>query len=313
VSPYSLPFPLKFSVHTIVDLPSHWPLIKKDLTVIDKGFTASSTSHSVGNEMTFDYTYETKDDSVAPDRMAEYASHLSEFRKEVGATLTYNTEIAEQNKKFRLNKVYVFSGVGALLILGFTAGYIYTRNWGLHPIPQTIDSHLSGISGWLVLVMIGVCLRPAVDIWAARVVLPFFDFRRWVVLVPEAHSLFLGLLFLRIFGIVAALLTAVTFFKRRRLFPLVFLFNIAHDYVFAIFNAYVHTRLSAQPTDFAITLGKSVGALILPSLIWISYMFLSRRVKSTFIRDYRVGYSDSLTANGPKAVADDQINESILS
>lgn len=149
-----------------------------------------------------------------------------------------------------------------------------------------------GIGGWLILVAIGVVLRPIVLLWTVlSVSLPVINESWSVVTTPgtEAyHPLFGPLLMLELLGNLGfalwGIVIAVLFFQKKRIVPAMLIAYLIGNTVFLIADVVMAQQiplLAAQ--DMSEAWGEVARGLI-ACAIWVPYFLVSKRVEATFIR-----------------------------
>ena len=153
----------------------------------------------------------------------------------------------------------------------------------------------AGLSGWLVVVAIGLFITPlrlANYLWQTYP--PLFRNGTWGVLTtpgpapyhPFWGPLLIGEIAVNTLFILAAIYLLFSFFRKSRRFPHLYIVFLISNLAFVLVDALlVKIVLPEQPlldSDTAREFGRSlVGAII-----WIPYMLISRRVKNTFSGAY---------------------------
>jgi hypothetical protein len=160
-----------------------------------------------------------------------------------------------------------------------------------HEYPPSLPQELpSGLGGWLVLVAIGLVVRPLVGIGALRQTAPMLAVGAWDAFAspgsPQYHPLWSTLMLFELVAnsalVTANILLLVFFFQRRRIFPQAFIFLlIAHAAIaladFALGKAVFGPGASGSSPP-------QVFAMAVTGGLWITYMLRSTRVKLTFTR-----------------------------
>lgn len=153
--------------------------------------------------------------------------------------------------------------------------------------------NLEGLSGWLILVGLGVILSPLIILGT---VLPtyfeIFSNGAWGVLTtpgstaynPMWAPLIIAEIVVNIGLVVAWVIAAALFCLKKKAFPKLyiglFLFSLAFILLDAVAVKYV---LPSVPV-FDPATAQQFGRTLIAALIWMPYMLLSKRVKATFIR-----------------------------
>ncbi|WP_058188912.1 DUF2569 domain-containing protein [Terracidiphilus gabretensis] len=144
------------------------------------------------------------------------------------------------------------------------------------------DRHLEGLSGWLILVGIGLVLSPVIILFR------IFTVHLRVLINPHMQS------YLQTHGTLHALILveAITnvllvlmlvwlnylFFTKRRAFPTFMIFYFVFQCIFIAGDHFAAVFLLAKPSS-SLTLVRTFVA----AAVWIPYYLRSRRVKVTFV------------------------------
>ncbi len=147
------------------------------------------------------------------------------------------------------------------------------------------DRHLEGLSGWLILVGIGLVISPLVILGSTLVAnLPLVSSASYKAFL-ETHPAVEGLIFFEIATnvIFVAILAALNFlfFKKKRSFPTyMILYLVLHSLIVVGDTAVARALLPTVHIP-----GSYTGVLrsLLGAMIWIPYLLVSRRVKVTFV------------------------------
>jgi transglutaminase-like putative cysteine protease len=284
-SPYALNHPLRVVTRTLIITPEPWPVADQQKTVSDAAFRGRTQIGSKENTITLQYDYTTLADHVAPERMPEFAAHLAEFRTQLGYTLTFDPVAAARSATFRLNWIYVslvFIAAGFWTAFSF---WLVKRPWKLHTAPAVLPpANLVGLGGWLIVVGLGLIFRLITQlVTLVRDHQNWFDARVWEqnpagIRMSSSVALVLQL------GLVALfIVTLISFFRKQRLFPVLFVANFGAVLLFHIADAVVYGTQAEWTQELSYTLGSNIGSLIVPACIWLPYIYSSRRVKATFV------------------------------
>lgn len=160
--------------------------------------------------------------------------------------------------------------------------------FNIHPSPH-------GIGGWLVLVAIGLVVSPFILVHAAWLDFHSLSYPSRVLIgvrIPGLPTLVGFEFFANTFLLSGWLLLIVLFFREHRLFPKTFQLWMAFSLVARAVEYALSLRLRTDSWDAAgnvvaglhARLGMSALQALIGAVLWISYMELSERVKSTFVR-----------------------------
>lgn len=154
------------------------------------------------------------------------------------------------------------------------------------------NNELEGISGWLILVAIGVVLSPFVLSFSyIPIYIPIFQDGTWEALTsidsqayhPWWGPLLIGEIAFNTAKVLASFYLIYLFFTKHYLFPKLYAAIILVTLVFIPLDAWAVTQiLPEEPMFDPATTNEFVRTLV-PALIWVPYMFISKRVKATFV------------------------------
>jgi hypothetical protein len=149
-----------------------------------------------------------------------------------------------------------------------------------------------GLGGWLAIVGLGLVLAAfRISAFLMQDYLPMFQDGTWETLTTpggEAYNVVWGpLLVFEIIGnlgfVGASLYLLVLFLNRSRLFPRVYIGYTVANLFFILGDAWLTSfALIDQPIFDEETMGEFLRALVV-TLVWVPYMFKSKRVKNTFV------------------------------
>lgn len=151
---------------------------------------------------------------------------------------------------------------------------------------------LNGISGWLILVAIGIIFSP---VRLAVLVLPLylniFTDGTWEILTTsgsEAYSPFwapilITELAVNIGQILLWIYVAIIFFSKKSIFPKVYIGALLFSVAFVIIDAFAVKLVLPNEPIFDSETTKELARSLVASVIWIPYMLMSKRVKATFV------------------------------
>jgi hypothetical protein len=193
-----------------------------------------------------------------------------------------------------------FNWLPVVLILVTGAGVFYagSRLYARPPLtpppmPDFNEHNLVGLGGWLVLIAIGVIVRPLVLGW--QLVRDFgyaFNLNTWEALTTpgtEAYDPVYGpLIASEVIGntvlVSASLLLVLLFFRRKRAFPAVFIALMVFSLLFIAADTWAAENLIKDSEPEAPSNTMEIVKVFIQCVIWIPYMVNSRRVKLTFTR-----------------------------
>jgi len=154
------------------------------------------------------------------------------------------------------------------------------------------NKDLKGLSGWLILVGIGVVVSPVkLLITTIPVYRPIFEGGTWEVLTsvgsdaynPLLGALLLGEISYNALMVVASIYLIYLFFSKHRMFPKVYIAIVAVSLIFIPLDAWFVTKVLPGEPMFDPVTAKELIRVLIGGLIWVPYMLISERVKATFV------------------------------
>ena len=298
-APLALSFPLDVSQTTEVLLPEKWELKASEAAVEDPAFSfhRSVRPDADGRRLVIQDDFRSLADEVAAKEMSRYTANLARARGELGYSLYWTDALAPPPASVpvaglfdRINWAVVLLG---LFVIGACV-QVARRAWRYDPPARGIvDPALAGINGWLLLYTFSVVLGPVsllMSLWTnvAPMAMP-----RWSTLTAfggsQYHPLWAPALLFEFAGHLALLVASVTllllYFRQRSSYPRLAVGFLAALCLFKGVDLAIASRLPG--TTLTMEDWGEASRLLLSALIWGSYLLLSKRVRSTFVRRLR--------------------------
>lgn len=292
--PLGLRFPAHIVHETVVDLPEDWAVPRKKQSVATPFFRYTAEASSKGRVVTFRYEWQTLADAVPQAEAAGALASISKIVDDLGWELTHGGSAAAGLRGIaNLNLPVV--GVSVLFLGVCAAGAVKLARWRFRtppdPAPET-DAHLRGIGGWLVLVAIGLVVRPVILV--AHLTTGYtavFQADTWASLTspggasyhPIWSVVLLGEVLTNIGLLVFSILLLVLFFRMNRIFPKLAMAYFAIAVLTAGADAAVVPMLPTVTDEIVQDGSQELFRATIQALIWIPYLALSRRVHATFV------------------------------
>ena len=302
--PLAVEHPAHASLTTVVNLPENWNVTPYDSITEDHAFRAKDSISVRGKVVTMNYSWESLSDHVPVELVPKHVETLNRYRDTLGYNLTYTKPAPAADpspkppaREPRVNWLLVLVTLVTVTVAGYAAIKVGRKRSEVPPLLVEINPELTGIGGWLILVAIGVTLRPLVllgqlalgshdsfnqDVWEAMTI-PGRDSYQ-AALAPLIITETAGNLLL----LIGSVLVLVLFYRRQRSFPVTFIVLLAFSAVFLVFDVWAGSHLLKHETTTKPGLmGQEVRNAIqsvAQALIWIPYLLVSRRVKATFTR-----------------------------
>jgi transglutaminase-like putative cysteine protease len=293
-APLAIPHPVEISTRTRVHLPELWSVKPESVQVKDPAFTFNFAVSGKGREIEWTYFWHSRADHLLPADVLTYSRNLARVNDSLGYKLTYNTAVAG-DAVFHVNWAMV--ALAGLTAAGSAFGAHRVWRTRKPPEPPPLPSHardnLTGLGGWLILVAIGIVLRPVLIL--TTIVSTFHTYVNldtWHVLTaadsasyqPSYAVIAPAEMVVNIVLLVGTLLLAALFFGRRRAFPRVMIGFLVLQLATTIFEIWATHALTTTSVADHVSRYRDTFQAALAAAIWIPYFLVSRRVKLTFTR-----------------------------
>ncbi len=287
--PMEISFPRRRTVQTGIDLPINFQLSNFTNTITGPGAELRTKGDYRGRTMWLDYEYKSLTNFIPTSLTTEHLSSLDRMENALGYVLTWPNKDSPGTREFNWPLFKLAAIYAALLAMG-TGLFCWRqcRRASATMKPPVLNHELNGINGWLILVAIGLVLRPFVLL--TRVGRFFGTYWLWhwhALTVPGGtayHPAYSPLLTFELLGnvtlLILSLFVIVLFFQKRPSFPRWFIVYLLLNTIFVGLD-YAAVQI-IKPTSPS--LPPELLGMILGSCIWIPYMCKSRRVQITFER-----------------------------
>lgn len=293
-------FPKTISHKIKIDfLRDEWDFDPESRTIANEGFRFTYEVATQPKQLTLTYNYHSLSDSVAAENAPKYISDISKLEELLSYGIVKYDDPADliaadpASGRF-IYRGHLISGVTALI---FSLPLTLLAIW--FPRPNSPDSLTPppypnspvGLSGWLALFALALCIRPFVGLTY------FFDqdllltVNYWQALTDPSsenyHVLYRILYYGEALGQAILfnlnLASLILFFRRSRLFPRLFIATLVYQAVFTIVD---WAALASIPSQDHIVIAEGLGSTIgstIVVLLAIIYLLRSERVKNTFV------------------------------
>jgi small-conductance mechanosensitive channel len=144
----------------------------------------------------------------------------------------------------------------------------------------TASQHPSGIGGWLVLPMLGTIISPILTAVAL-----FQNIDVFMRLGDKQTVIWkyfvIGEMIVMAALIAGWIVTALKLFQHKRVYPKLFVLMLAATFVYNLLDTITAMQMFNQAFDASAV--RDVGRPIVALIVWGPYMYLSKRVKNTFV------------------------------
>ncbi|SEA82768.1 Transglutaminase-like enzyme, putative cysteine protease [Chitinophaga terrae (ex Kim and Jung 2007)] len=288
--PVTLRFPYTLNYKIVVNTPIDWTIDESPVHIQTDYYVFDYTIEKNKQQFTLNYHYETLSDHIPLAFIPTYFGDLKRMKELSSMDLSWNPLLSGSTGNS--GKPNWLAIVLALFFLGaFTCGAMLYYQRSVMPAHQPAEP--VQIGGGLALLAIGLVFSPLMEI-SQFFKLPAFSYDRWVNI--QALNTGINITLLQLFLILemmvhafllaGSILLAVLFFNRRDTFP----FTLATYYFITAIFIFVDNKLAAylfKPTEVNALSTYYILIPLVKMAIWIPYIRLSERGRSTFVIPYR--------------------------
>ena len=292
--PLSIRYPMHYRYTIAAHLDAGWSIPADADTIVTTGIRFIRSVAVEGRVFVLRYEYQALADFVRPSLAPDHLEKLAAIddRLAFGITPAAGPGSTDGGSGLREINLTVLLLAGLTLALAAFGAVRLARSgpprW-FRNAPEP-DNTLAGLGGWLILVSIGVCIRPLVLLLTIVKSVPSYSATFWANhTVPGGvnyHPLWAPtLLYELVANLVLLVLSSwlvLEFFRRRRWFPPLFILvavaGLAVD-LLDVLLAHGIPAVQAKGINWVPT-----GQMLAWTLIWSLYMVKSQRVRSTFVK-----------------------------
>jgi transglutaminase-like putative cysteine protease len=287
--PFAIPHPVARQQKIRVHLPDEMAFTAEDQPVDADGFAFRYKSGKRGRILELDYDYKSKRDSLAATQVAKHIKDVNQARDTTSYYLQFPHPGAPAEKG-GINWIVTTIGLLWTVLVFAAAVFAYRHRPTVTEPPPLVEPRLAGIGGWLILVMIGLLVRPLLlgfTIWQnADAYAPTTWHELTTPTGANYHALWAPVLIIELLANIGMLglsiLVIILFFQQRRTFPAFYITLLVGSAVLVVLDSVVIQWLPIE--DFASSEQdlREVVRTVTYAVIWSLYALKSRRVKATF-------------------------------
>lgn len=295
-SPLAVGHPRILRQSFVLNLPVGGTFSDENVAIDDPAFQFSMTVRYANQRLIVVYEYRSRAASVPAERVSEYLARVRQVREHLGYSVTIprhvvDGESAGSEGAFTPNWLLVVV-VAFFALFGLAAAALVYR-WRPSWPPRPVHPKYAGLRGWLLLVAVGLFVRPGTAIASLFQLGYLFSLQSWQELTlpgrANYHPLWAPMILAELFFLITVLALSlallVIFFQRRRTFPPLFVALLGAVAIFTFFDQVGLTYLArALPALKSETNVKDVVQTAMQAMIWIPYMLCSKRVRATFVK-----------------------------
>ena len=286
-TPVSVAFPLNIDHTKKIILPIPWNLDATHAAISRDGYKFSSDYTASGDTLSLNYKFSYLKNFVPVDKLEQFKQDISQLEdKQLGYSITIPASWESDTETSNFNQWMLNLALLIALVLG-TGGFLVYRR-ATPAIVFEYGGTFIPIGGWLVLVMIGLCITPVFSLVNLNNG-NYFDLKTWAKMAKfthrsafEAHFVFemCGHVMFLCFSVFCLVLVL----KKRDILPRWIITYFAFGVVFNVANMIFANSIPNVKVPEAYL--NAVIRSVVTAAIWIPYFIVSTRVKETFIVPY---------------------------
>jgi hypothetical protein len=296
--PLAIAHPRRLSVRTVVELPEPWPVGEEPVTFATPAGRTTVRREMTGNTLTMEFDHASLASEIDVADVPAYLDTLERIDESFGYQLSWQNPDGPA-AEFQPNWTILMLAAFCLVLLAIGAAVTYRWQPAVAlpalALEETTPARprLEGLSGWLVLVGLGLFLTPIRALAYFVQTYSVYATAQWNALtVPgtDAYHAFwapylIFALVVNLTSLVLAVLLLVLFFRKRHSFPRVYIGFLIFNVVALAIDHLGARQLSAvlEESDLAES-STELARSVVACAIWIPYMVVSRRVRATFVR-----------------------------
>jgi transglutaminase-like putative cysteine protease len=286
-TPLARVFPKHVRHEIVAYLPGPWDIEAAKVSISDPAFEYRSEARFEQGRLALSYDLRHTADHVPVEALQPFLGKLDQAHDDGYFALTDSGEVAAAAAELAAPKgpnfpllVTLLFGAGLGVFAAISLGRVRRR------LPEATPGAPAGLGGWMVLPVIGVFLSPILlmrNIWTW-----FGDIgtaAQFATVEQHVQWMLLLVFLLMCVAILVAIATAVFMLKRTWTFPFAFVALQALNLVIMIVNAITLWMIGGNDVEAA----HETNMLVLPILstvLWVSYVLLSQRVRATFVKSW---------------------------
>ena len=280
-APYSVNYPLDYTVEMHVDLPEEWTISDNDEHIKSDYYDYSYTTKYDAKKLFLKTHYVVKQSSIPADQYQQYVTDHKTMWDNLTYSISYNSKVSSTlSAQWPGNLLTIVSLIGG--IIGIL--WIYGK---YDPQPYYPSGWAEPIGGWLVLVAIGLTISPVMILYSV-ISEDLLTGSSWLVFFYQGnYGWGLFLVFEHVYNVVIivySLLAIALFYQRRSSAPRIVSIFYGVVAVMSIVDNVAASILTGQNMDADGV--KQIFRSVISAAIWIPYFYTSQRVKKTFVFTY---------------------------
>ena len=290
--PLAVPFPENYIHRIEIETPEVWRVTPDDKKIQTKAFTYHHSTSLTNNRVIFVNQLTTlKPDLDAAD-VPEYVDALNQIPQYL--TLVISKPVRGAFTAGSPNWIIWIAVISYSTVLMMVSVLVYRCRFKNPPRVVEGNSHLQGLGGWLILVGFSLLAGILIRLGRFAKITPVYSSERWQSITnsasPDYNAMMPPVLLFELFTsitlFILLILLVVTFFQKKRIFPILFVTYLSLQFLTSALDVLLvyctHHNSVLTHTNAAST--AALGRLLLILILWGLYVSRSKRVKLTFVR-----------------------------
>ncbi len=291
--PMALAYPVTVNYHLQIKMPEEWPVRMTALHIKNDSYQFDFVPKVSGDEINLQYFFKTFKDHIPASAMAQYKADYKNIADRMYFQLYKNGVAPNSSDNGQPAPVSIFwPGVGLAVLLGILFWFIFKKlNAREEDVPYAAGSGYP-LGGWVIVlgITIGVGLLVLLlGMFKSK----YFSHTTWLLLGSLGGTwlqvLWLIEFLIDLFNFAALCALLYWYLNRRDIFPKMFTWfcGIRISISFVLLAIYYTSTLPAELDQVKTSQASQFFRAFVYSLIWVSYVCRSERVKATFLEPYR--------------------------
>lgn len=289
--PISIRYPTNIHQTILIKLPEEWNVTAESGKLSTSGYDYTYDYRYFDKTITLNYNYSTKKDFIATEEVDEYIRTVDKIYDHTTYALTYDKTAAVNENKLSGTSKTNWSLVLFILFYSSVISYVFYRlyfiNIGEQPPENVIEPIPSNFGGWIILVLIGLVIRPfgyLIQLFTSN----YFNADNLNSLSSK-NEFFTFAYTYEVIGIVTmfffSVFLLILFLSYRNSLPRFYIIFLILCLVYVTIDSVIANVLLEK--SVAYSYGNIIGTII-GCAIWIPYFLISQRVKETFVVRYKI-------------------------
>lgn len=290
--PISIRYPTNIHQKISIKLPEEWNATTESGKLSTSAFDFTYDYSCFDKTITLNYNYSTKKDFISTEEVDEYLKTVDKIYDHVTYGLTYDkTALVNENKLSSGTSKTNWSLALFILFYSGVISYVFYRlyfiNIGEQPSENKLEQIPLTFGGWIILVLIGLVLRPF--IYLIQLFTSNYFNADHLNFLSSKNEFYTFAFTYEVVGIVTmfffSVFLLILFLSYRNSLPRFYIIFLISSFVYVTIDSIIANLLLEKSATYSF--GNIIGTII-GCAIWIPYFLISQRVKETFVVRYKI-------------------------